>query len=345
MKGKKVLLVEDNSINQQIVVDILESIDLIIDVANDGLEAIELVKSQSVDTYCLILMDLHMPNLGGYDAARLIKADDRYSLIPIVAMTAEVLSDTEKRVYEAGMQGYITKPIDIHKLFTYIGSLNCSQKNATDINSGSINMDILDYNMGIGRLVNNKSKYNKILKDFVIEYENIYEKLVTCLEIDDYEGFEFLTHTLKGTAGNISANKLYFSAANLNALIKQQLYKECTNSLKDFKLDLAELYKAIDDYLLKNVQDILPLDYEVKSAQLDVRLIENTFNELLILFDEDYGDVENKLRILENMFENSIYKNEWEELVSKTNIFDIDGAKYVIRKIGKALGIDLSDKK
>ncbi len=116
--GKKILLVEDNELNQEIAQAILENVGFIIDTADDGTVAVEMMKKMPADAYDLILMDVQMPIMNGYQATRAIRAldDPVKSAIPIVAMTANAFEEDRQEAIDAGMNGYVAKPINIEKL-------------------------------------------------------------------------------------------------------------------------------------------------------------------------------------------------------------------------------------
>ena len=118
LSGKKILLVEDNELNQEIARTVLEEVGFIIDTADDGTEAVEKMKTAQADTYDLILMDIQMPVMDGYEAARTIRAldDPARANVPIVAMTANAFEEDRQRAFDAGMNGHVPKPIDIPKL-------------------------------------------------------------------------------------------------------------------------------------------------------------------------------------------------------------------------------------
>jgi PAS domain S-box-containing protein len=117
-EGKRILLVEDNKLNQEIAVEILKEAGFILDVADDGIFAVEKVKNSVPGQYDLILMDIQMPNLDGYGATKQIRAleNPKLAKIPIVAMTANAFEEDRQKVIEVGMNEHIGKPIDVNKL-------------------------------------------------------------------------------------------------------------------------------------------------------------------------------------------------------------------------------------
>lgn len=117
--GKKVLLVEDNELNQEIASTILSEAGFTVDIANDGDVAVNKMKKASVGQYDLILMDIQMPKMDGYEATRQIRqlADRQIAAIPIVAMTANAFEEDRQSALDAGMNGHIAKPIENSELF------------------------------------------------------------------------------------------------------------------------------------------------------------------------------------------------------------------------------------
>ena len=131
LSGKHVLLAEDNDLNAEIAVTILEETGIVIERVEDGIQCVNKVEQMSPGTYDLILMDIQMPNMDGYQAAQRIRYlnDKTRAEIPIIAMTANAFAEDRKRAFDAGMNGHIAKPIDIEKLGAVILSVLKKQEN------------------------------------------------------------------------------------------------------------------------------------------------------------------------------------------------------------------------
>ena len=125
LKGKRVLLAEDNEMNRMIALAILEREGLAVEIATDGTEAVEKMKTASAGHYDIILMDIQMPHMDGYEAARQIRAleDPAKAHIPIVAVTANAFEEDRKIALEAGMNGHLAKPYDIPKIIETLEKL------------------------------------------------------------------------------------------------------------------------------------------------------------------------------------------------------------------------------
>ena len=141
LSGKHVLLAEDNDLNAEIAVTVLEEAGIVIERVEDGIQCVNRVEQMSPGTYDLILMDIQMPNMDGYQAAQRIRHlnDKTRAEIPIIAMTANAFAEDRKRAFDAGMNGHIAKPIDIEKLGAVILSVLKKQESLQIGKNNSIN--------------------------------------------------------------------------------------------------------------------------------------------------------------------------------------------------------------
>ena len=116
--GKRVFLVEDNELNREIAIEILKEEGFLVEEAEDGLKAVDRMKEVSAGYYDVILMDIQMPGMDGYEATRKIRAmeDTDKAKIPIVAMTANAFEEDKRAAMDAGMNGHIGKPVDVEKM-------------------------------------------------------------------------------------------------------------------------------------------------------------------------------------------------------------------------------------
>lgn len=123
--GKRILLAEDNDLNAEIAIVILEDAGFMVDRADDGIVAVDMMEKAEPGYYDIILMDIQMPNLNGYGATRIIRnlSDKKKASIPIVAMTANAFDEDKRDAMKAGMDGHISKPLDVQKLFDVLDGL------------------------------------------------------------------------------------------------------------------------------------------------------------------------------------------------------------------------------
>ncbi|MFC1500425.1 response regulator, partial [Candidatus Zixiibacteriota bacterium] len=238
IRGARILLVEDNEINQQVAREILEQKGLNVSLAENGQEAVDEIRRMEYD---IVLMDIQMPVMDGYEATRIIRADDRFNDVPIVAMTANVMVEDLERAKEAGMDAHVGKPIDPDQLFQTLVDLLPEITRATpegvpepvveeprgtsgDEASGS-EADIeealpgLDVKTGLTRVGGNETLYHKLLGKFVDGQAGFVDELKAAIEADDGELAHRTVHTLKGVAGNIGAMDLHRLSAELETLV------------------------------------------------------------------------------------------------------------------------------
>jgi CheY-like chemotaxis protein len=118
LQGARILVVEDNEINQEIAIALLEMSGLVVTAANNGQEALDLLESREFDG---VLMDCQMPVMDGYEATRQIRQQERFKHLPIIALTANAMEGDKEKVLEVGMNDHIAKPIDLNAMLATMG--------------------------------------------------------------------------------------------------------------------------------------------------------------------------------------------------------------------------------
>jgi signal transduction histidine kinase/DNA-binding response OmpR family regulator/HPt (histidine-containing phosphotransfer) domain-containing protein len=285
IKGARVLLVEDNEINQQVAKEILEGAGLNVAISNNGREAVNAVKDNEYDA---VLMDVQMPVMDGYTATRKIRqweggmrnkigkdTDSKSEIqnlkskikgIPIIAMTAHAMAGDEQKSLEAGMNGHVTKPIDPDQLFatlqqwikpvaerTPVQNLSLQEEPTKDARATAVEEDLpeslpgFDLAAGLARLMGNKQLYRKLLLDFGTNYGAVVDEIREALAAGDFNQGHGLVHNLKGLAGNLAATDLQQAAVAMERLVKGQTAE--TASDKDLNRELANLESTLEQAL------------------------------------------------------------------------------------------------
>src|SRR6185295_9734598 len=182
--GVRLLLAEDNEINQQIAVELLESAGARVEVANNGREAVEKLFAGGPQTYDAVLMDLQMPEMDGIEATRRIRAEARFAKLPIIAMTAHAMIEERERCSAAGMVDHISKPIDPHIMFQTLsrwvrGSAAVPRAHAGEASLPPI--DGLDAAAGLKRVAGNRRLYLGLLRQFAEKQADAGRRLAAAL--------------------------------------------------------------------------------------------------------------------------------------------------------------------
>lgn len=232
--GSKILLVEDNSTNQEIITGLLEYSGIFIDIANNGKEAVEKFKANA---YELILMDLQMPVMDGYEATKIIREINKE--IPIIALTANAMKEDIEKTSTVGMNEHLNKPIEVEKLYEtllkYVSKKSLTQeKYFLQENQVAVpifeNVNVI---IGMRHMAQNAQLYIKVLNDFLNTYQESSFK-----NLNDEE-FQRAIHTLKGLSANIGATNLYAVAKRLedgnNKPLLELLYTELKKVLDEIR--------------------------------------------------------------------------------------------------------------
>ena len=229
--GIRILLVEDNEMNQQVATELLECAGATVSIANHGAEAVRiLTEGDQPPPFDIVFMDLQMPEMDGYTATTLIRADPRTRELPIIAMTAHALVDERQRCLEAGMNEHVGKPIDPDALFATLMRWAKPRAQASAVGRkpmapvGDVilpEIDGVDLVDGLTRVNGNKQLYRDLLLQFAASQSRADSQIPTAIRSGDIALVEQIAHTVKGVAANIGMGKLSTVAGTLERAIRQ----------------------------------------------------------------------------------------------------------------------------
>jgi PAS domain S-box-containing protein len=252
LSGKRILLVEDNEINQLIAQELLSQHGIETVIAENGARALETLAQAAFD---LVFMDIQMPVMDGYEATRAIRREPRWHNLPVIAMTAHAMSGDREKCLDAGMNDHLSKPIDPAELKNMLMRWLASSTPSSAIAPGatalppfapSLDLAGIDSRAGLARVNSNRVLYEKLLLDFYRKYQDSAALIHMALAQDDYRSALQSCHTLKGVAGNLGATHLAERAAQLESAIKAKAlrdYKRLENALS---ASLAEVMHSLE---------------------------------------------------------------------------------------------------
>ena len=259
--GARVLLVEDNDINQQVGKELLEMAGVVVEIANNCAEAVQRVTETEFE---LVLMDIQMPVMDGYQATCKIRENPERAKLPIVAMTANVMVQDLARCWDVGMDGHIAKPIDPKKLFHALNKwiqpmerLSLCQDDSVPQKNRQVQreksfpaMSGINTEFGLSRVGGNVALFRTLLGKFCANHGNCAIEIQAAVDQEDSYLARRMAHTLKGVAGTIGALRL------------QAMAKEVESSLlvtAEFEQELA--------LVIDSIRQLQPITQEENSAQ------------------------------------------------------------------------------
>ena len=330
LNGLRVLLAEDNAINQQIAVELLEGVGVSVDVANNGREAVDkLLASAGDGRYDLVLMDLQMPEMDGYQAAARIRAEPRLADLPIVAMTAHAMAEERDRCLAAGMRAHITKPIDPELLYRTLMQFyqpgQAAAVPAKTVNHSSpgalpeiAGLDIVD---GLRRVAGNEKLYRSLLRQFVEQQADAVSAVRAGLERQDFVLAERLMHTLKGVSGNLGAKTISELSAELEKLLRNRDVPSLEAGLPGLAVELARTTEAIRNSLTADT-----VDSRARAPASDLTETVRLLRHLKQLLSDDDGAALDYLLEARERIEGSLSDADLNALEKAVRDFDFTAA-------------------
>lgn len=242
----RLLIVEDNLINQKILLGVLKNSGIDIDIANNGQEALDLLMEEK-RAYDLVLMDISMPVMDGETASRKIREEKRFDDLPIVTFTAFALGEEIERMFDVGVNAYLTKPLNIKKLYTVFSVFlsNISRDEQRDeARTQTFTIEGLDIESGIRRADDNEKLYKETLKEFIHVYGETVESLPVLIKTKQYEHVKVICREIQGVLTFIGASEMKTA---VEALQKQMIYSNDAKLQASVEAYAEKLKRLIED--------------------------------------------------------------------------------------------------
>ncbi|MBF0109485.1 MAG: response regulator [Magnetococcales bacterium] len=365
IRGGRLLLVEDNEINQQVARELLEDKGFSVRIANNGAEAVATV---AVETFDAILMDIQMPVMDGYTATREIRNLPEGRSVPIIAMTANAMAGDREKCLLAGMNEHLTKPIHPPALFETLCRLvvvsprspsagvgeGLDHKGPSPVIQGPDAtpwpefLDGVDVVLGLGNVSGKRSLYLKIIRNLLSSHRDVVTRVGDLLATGDPVSAHRLVHTFKGMAGTIGAKELMEVAQRLESRLKEKNLEGIDGFIRPFSVAVERVMAALESFLSDldtGVERKTPVaetnDRPVEPLEID--RLTPLFAELHRMLDEGDSDALNLVIRTRELLSDSRLSEPLRHLESQIDEYEFDAAQATFRDIAATLNLSFSN--
>ena len=339
--GIRVLLVEDNEMNQQVATELLQSAGAIVTVANHGGEAVKiLTEGHQPPPFDVAFMDLQMPEMDGITATKILRSHPGLQKFPIIAMTAHALVEERERCIDAGMNDHVSKPIDPEVLFATLlrwakpQPKRTIEPQATPIRTADeiVLPEIAGINVtdGLRRVAGNRRLYRDLLMQFATKSDPASE-IAAALKSGDTRLAERLAHTVKGVAGNIGIMEVHSAAQRLEKAIHEG-HDSVPTLLDEFRALLSTQVEAIRQALPESPRAI---EQDVRRPSSNGETASSAISRLRILLEASDGAADEAFHSLQEAVGGTVEKPQLDALGSFINDFDFETALLKLDEIAK----------
>jgi two-component system sensor histidine kinase/response regulator len=303
--GARILVAEDNEINQQVAREILECAGFVVEIAENGREAVSKVRANPYDA---VLMDIQMPELDGLQATSELRRDGRFSDLPIIAMTAHAMAGDREESLRAGMNDHVTKPIDPDDLFAvllhWIKPTNCeivsSKPSEGHLRDERTQPEFealpgIDKEVGLRRVAGNETLYRKLLLDFHRDFASEDDRIRNAIDGNRLADAGRLVHTLKGVSGTIGAMALYGASRTLESELRDGKPGRPLLILAEVTRELARVIHGLEPLAREATTKLAGAELAADSPvnPMDRVTLELSLRELADLVQRNSPDAEN----------------------------------------------------
>lgn len=332
LKGRKVLVVDDYSINREIVKSLLEAEGLQVFLAESGLKALSMLDENVID---FVLLDLQMPEMDGYETARRIKQQEKFLNLPVIALSAFIDQEKNKRCLEAGMSATLNKSFNLHEMLeVLVKTINLDRPgsefkpNPSNIGNHKRLIQSLDIGGALHKLSNNQELYKKLLSEFKAQFFDVIPRTLKCIDEGNTSKARKLIHGLKGVALNLSAVEL------------SQIAEKLESALDTESEEIGTLVQECQTILSKLLSDIESIQHEGKytqtsqeSHQLDYEYAGKLLFNVIELLKQYYLDADTQFEAFKSCFPAGTFTEELAGLEQSIGVFDYKNALFNALKI------------
>ncbi|MGD8483750.1 MAG: response regulator [Thioalkalispiraceae bacterium] len=339
LEGRRILLAEDNELNRELISSLLVKAGVSVELAHNGRQAIEKLKSCNVDG---VIMDICMPDMDGYQATRIIRQQLHLQDLPVIAMTASSIDECRGELQEAGMNDYIAKPVNRHEFFTTLAKwISISREGGLAQEAAHTTLTSrpgLDVEAGLSICQGKEELYLSLLARFRDLHTEFVSEFKVAQTNNDMESMETLSHNLKGVAGNIGAIELHQALTRLNDATRgNQDPAEIDPALTLVTHNLEQVLNSIDQVLVKQ-----EAPEPQTGKRVDLAQITPIFLELARLLNERDTEARNYLDELKECFKHTIHFDELHQIVTQFNNYNFTQASELLMTLAEKLNISLS---
>ncbi len=312
--GARVLLVEDNALNRQVATELLRNAGLRVDCADNGIQAVQAVLREDYD---LVFMDIQMPLMSGYEAARVIRQEPKNANLPIVAMTAHAMEGIREECLAAGMSDCLTKPIEPDQVYLKIATWMKPRQKKDDSSM------VIDLQEGIARIGGDRQAYLRILAQFVNDFASHGSAIQAALASGDLNSARGLVHEIKGASANLSMRSLWQASLRLESALSV-LAADHQQALSEFLQAWTEAASALEALM---DSDLGPRDSaETGGGQAVPRDFQEGLRELEALLKANNFEAGRCLEDLARHQEKGPWNDLFQELRGPITRFEFDRA-------------------
>ncbi|MFH1983371.1 MAG: response regulator [Pseudomonadota bacterium] len=358
IEGARILLVEDNEINQQVAMELLHQEGLAVTPADNGQVALDLLAAADPEQqFDAVLMDLQMPEMDGFEATRRIREDPRFCNLPVIAMTAHAMGGQREKCLAGGMDDFITKPVDPDELHAALDRWikpGIKKRALAEIAGDDAEKPLtggfealpgalpgFDIEFGLRRVGGNRALFSKLVHDFCTKYADVVTEIKTALQAGNREQVTRIAHAIKGVAGNLGALELYRCAGDLEHWSLHTDAEDHPDCFQAFERDLATVIKAGGSIKVKPAGGSAGQSGAGQPVASDSAKARPLMVQLAEFLGEGDAVAVRFIAPLQECLAANEFAEALSQMEAQIRFFDFEEARETLDKIAHSLGVSL----